>query len=198
MGQAPATGRNSLRTLPRNFPGPFGHRGGRGVAVLPGDRRGLRAHRRDHRPAGLGCDSTGCAVPGARTCRTGRPSTRDAGGAAAARGGRPGRPVKRPQHLRHCRTSALPDAVEAPVLLKVGDNISTDEISPAGARALPFRSNIPKLAEFTFTQIDATYPRGRRGGRRRPGTSSSPARTTVRGPRVSTPRSPRATSACRR
>ena len=35
--------------------------------------------------------------------------------------------------------------------LKVGDNISTDEISPAGARALPFRSNIPKLAMFIFT-----------------------------------------------
>jgi aconitate hydratase len=51
----------------------------------------------------------------------------------------------------------IPDLIEAPVLLKVGDNISTDEISPAG-RALPFRSNIPKLAEFTFTQIDETYP----------------------------------------
>ena len=40
----------------------------------------------------------------------------------------------------------------------MGDNISTDEISPAGARALPFRSNIPKLADFTFTQVDETYP----------------------------------------
>ena len=44
------------------------------------------------------------------------------------------------------------------MLLKVGDNISTDEISPAGARALPFRSNIPKLAMFSFTQIDDSYP----------------------------------------
>lgn len=53
----------------------------------------------------------------------------------------------------------LPARIEAPVLLKVGDDVSTDEISPAGARALPFRSNIPKLAEFTFTQIDQDYPR---------------------------------------
>jgi aconitate hydratase len=53
---------------------------------------------------------------------------------------------------------ALPDEFEAPVLLKVGDNVSTDEISPAGAAALPYRSNIPKLAEFTFTRIDADYP----------------------------------------
>ena len=59
--------------------------------------------------------------------------------------------------------SGLPDfdplanSIAAPVLLKVGDNISTDEISPAG-QALPFRSNIPKLAEFTYTQVDQTYP----------------------------------------
>ncbi len=52
----------------------------------------------------------------------------------------------------------MPDRIEAPVLSKVADNISTDEISPAGARALPFRSNIPKLAQFTFTQVDETYP----------------------------------------
>jgi aconitate hydratase len=45
------------------------------------------------------------------------------------------------------------------VLLKVGDNVSTDEISPAGAAALPYRSNIPKLAEFTFTRVDRDYPR---------------------------------------
>jgi hypothetical protein len=53
----------------------------------------------------------------------------------------------------------LAERIEAPVLLKVGDDVSTDEISPAGARALPLRSNIPKLAEFTFTPIDPDYPR---------------------------------------
>jgi aconitate hydratase len=51
----------------------------------------------------------------------------------------------------------LPDQLELPVLLKVGDNISTDEIMPAGARVLPFRSNIPKIAEFAFDAIDQTY-----------------------------------------
>jgi aconitate hydratase len=39
----------------------------------------------------------------------------------------------------------------------LGDDISTDEILPAGARVLPYRSNIPKLAEFTFDQVDETY-----------------------------------------
>ena len=43
------------------------------------------------------------------------------------------------------------------VVLKVGDHISTDEILPAGARVLPFRSNIPKISEFTFDRIDESY-----------------------------------------
>jgi aconitate hydratase len=51
----------------------------------------------------------------------------------------------------------LPDRLEMPVLLKVGNNISTDEIMPAGARVLPYRSNIPKISEFTFEIIDPTY-----------------------------------------
>jgi aconitate hydratase len=66
--------------------------------------------------------------------------------------------VKGPNVSSLPELSPLPDEIEAPVLLKVGDNISTDEISPAGARALPFRSNIPKLAMFSFTQVDDSYP----------------------------------------
>lgn len=45
-----------------------------------------------------------------------------------------------------------------PVLLIVGDNISTDEILPAGARVLPFRSNIPEISHFAFEAIDPDYP----------------------------------------
>src|SRR5699024_6195600 len=52
----------------------------------------------------------------------------------------------------------LPDRLDIPVVLAVGDNISTDEILPAGAKVLPYRSNIPKLAEFAFSVIDDTYP----------------------------------------
>jgi aconitate hydratase len=43
------------------------------------------------------------------------------------------------------------------VLLKVGDNVSTDEILQAGAKALPFRSNIPEISKFAFAALDATY-----------------------------------------
>src|SRR5438477_71110 len=59
----------------------------------------------------------------------------------------------------------LPDRVAGPTLLKVGDDISTDEIMPAGARVLPYRSNIPAMGDFAFVPIDETYPeRARRAG----------------------------------
>ena len=51
----------------------------------------------------------------------------------------------------------LPADLRAPVAITVGDDISTDEILPAGARVLPFRSDIARLAEFTFSQVDEGY-----------------------------------------
>ncbi len=51
----------------------------------------------------------------------------------------------------------LPDQMELPVLLKMGDNISTDEILAGGARVLPYRSNLPEISKFTFEIIDESY-----------------------------------------
>ena len=51
----------------------------------------------------------------------------------------------------------LPHSFKIPVLLKVEDNISTDEISPAGAKVLPYRSNIPRISEFTYYHVDPEY-----------------------------------------
>jgi aconitate hydratase len=51
----------------------------------------------------------------------------------------------------------LKDAIEADVLLKLGDNITTDDIMPAGSKVLPFRSNIPAISEFVFTNIDKSF-----------------------------------------
>lgn len=50
------------------------------------------------------------------------------------------------------------NTLTAELVLKVGDNITTDHIMPAGAKILPYRSNIPKLAEFCFTVCDPTFP----------------------------------------
>jgi aconitate hydratase len=51
----------------------------------------------------------------------------------------------------------MTDSIRAPVLLKVGDNISTDHIMPAGARILPLRSNIPAISEYVFERVDPSF-----------------------------------------
>ncbi len=55
-------------------------------------------------------------------------------------------------------TSPLADSIEAPCSLKVGDNITTDHIMPAGAKILPLRSNIPAISKFCFTVCDEEFP----------------------------------------
>lgn len=54
-------------------------------------------------------------------------------------------------------TEALPDALSAKAVLKVGDDITTDHIMPAGAKILPYRSNIPHLSQFCFAVCDTTF-----------------------------------------
>lgn len=51
----------------------------------------------------------------------------------------------------------LQNAYEVPVLLKMGDNVSTDEILKAGAEVLPFRSNLPEISKYSYTVIDETF-----------------------------------------
>ena len=55
-------------------------------------------------------------------------------------------------------TSPLDNQIEAAVILKVGDNITTDHIMPAGSKVLPYRSNVPKISEFCFSVVDETFP----------------------------------------
>ena len=52
----------------------------------------------------------------------------------------------------------VPDEIDASLVLKVGDNITTDHIMPAGAKVLPYRSNIPKMSEFCFEVCDPGFP----------------------------------------
>ena len=54
-----------------------------------------------------------------------------------------------------CRETA--DTLSFPVLLKAGDNVSTDDIMPAGTKVLPFRSNVPEISKFTYERIDADF-----------------------------------------
>ncbi len=156
MGQAPAVGRNSLRTMPRNFPGRSGTREDSVWLCSPetAAAAALTGQITDPRDLAEQLEMTypKLTLPAHASVNTAmlvpplpEPEARQV------------ELIKGPNVSDLPDFDPLPDDIEAPVLLKVGDDISTDEISPAG-RALPFRSNIPKLAEFTYTQVDDTYP----------------------------------------
>ena len=67
--------------------------------------------------------------------------------------------VERGPNIKPIPKGAPPAAdLECELILKVGDNITTDHIMPAGAKILPYRSNVPKLSEFCFTVCDPEFP----------------------------------------
>lgn len=66
--------------------------------------------------------------------------------------------LRGPNIKEYPKTSPLTDSIEASCSLKVGDNITTDHIMPAGAKILPLRSNIPKISEHCFTVCDKEFP----------------------------------------
>ncbi|MGH3520209.1 MAG: aconitate hydratase [Haloechinothrix sp.] len=164
MGQAPAVGHNSLRTFPRNFPGRSGTKEDAVWLCSPetAAASALTGKITDPRDLAdqLGLGYPDLALPERASVNTDMlvaplPPDEAAGQEL----------VKGPNISGLPDFPPLPDDIEARVLLKVGDNVSTDEISPAGAQALPLRSNIPKLADFTFTRIDESYPaRAREAG----------------------------------
>ena len=154
MGQAPATGRISLRTVPRNFPGRSGTREDQVCLVSPETAAASALTGRITDPRTLG-------IPYPRIHEPGRPSV-DVSLPAAPEPVKTAREVtlvKGPNIETLPEFDPLPDELKIPVLLKVGDNISTDEIMPAGAEVLPFRSSIPRISEFVFAPIDDSYPR---------------------------------------
>lgn len=66
--------------------------------------------------------------------------------------------ILRGPNIKPCPAGpVLPECLELPVLLKAGDNVSTDDIMPAGAKVLPLRSNIPEISRFTFERIDTSF-----------------------------------------
>ena len=153
MGQAPATGKISLRTVPRNFPGRSGTREDKVCLVSPETAAASALKGVITDPRNLRMPYPKMAEPRKPILNTGMlmpPPPADQA--------RKVRLEKGPNIASLPRLKALPDAMELPVLLKVGDHISTDEILPAGASVLPFRSNIPKISEFTFRAVDETYP----------------------------------------
>ncbi len=152
MGQAPATDKISLRTVPRNFPGRSGTREDQVYLVSPetAAASALKGKITDPRELGIpypkvnDLDDPILVTEGIVSPL----SAEEAEGETLDKG---------PNISNLPNFDPLPDEIEIPVLLKVGDDISTDGIMPAGTRVLPFRSNIPKISEFCFEVIDGSY-----------------------------------------
>ena len=152
MGQAPATGRNSLRTMPRNFPGRSGTDEDAVWLCSPETAAAAALTGVITDPRELDLEYPALRLPDSTHVNTSMlvaPLPPD--------DAREQELVKGPNIAALPELDALPERIEAPVELKVGDDISTDEILPAGARVLPLRSNIPAISQFVFHQIDADY-----------------------------------------
>ncbi|MGO3329278.1 aconitate hydratase [Brevibacterium aurantiacum] len=152
MGQAPAVGRNSLRTMPRNFPGRSGTDEDAVWLCSPETAAAAALTGRITDPRDLDMDYPQVRLPEKFSANRSMLV--------------PPLPVEEAREVELVKGSnisslpdfePLPEDIELEILLKVGDNVSTDEIMPAGSRVLPYRSNIPKISEFVYIQVDDTY-----------------------------------------
>jgi aconitate hydratase len=152
MGQAPATEKISLRTVPRNFPGRSGTREDRVYLVSPETAAASAL-------TGVITDPRDLDIPYPHIPDSDQPilNRQMLVAPLPVEEARKSKLEKGPNIASLPEFKELPDELQLPILLKMADNISTDEIMPAGARVLPFRSNIPKISEFAFDVVDRTY-----------------------------------------
>ena len=152
MGQAPATGTNSLRTFPRNYKGRSGTADDAVYLCSPETAAASALRGRITDPRTLGeCPR----VPWPKRFAWKTRVVRAAPGRRLGRARSTADPTSRP----FPSFGPLEDDLELEVLLVVGDNISTDHIMPAGNRVLPYRSNIPAISGFVFDQVDPEFPK---------------------------------------
>ena len=157
MGQAPAPGLASLRTTPRNFPGRSGTKDDQVYLVSPETATASALTGRITDPRELP-DQLDLAYPEFVPSPP-EPSIVEqdllqsppTAGALSV-------PLAKGAHIKSLPVfDALPESFQGPVLLRLGDDVSTDEILPAGQRVLPLRSDIPATAAFAYHDIDPTY-----------------------------------------
>ncbi len=151
MGQSPATGVVSLRTFNRNFPGRSGTSNDRvylcspltaAASAITGEitdpRDIVKEPLKVTLPEKFHIDDSMIISPSQESEKI-----------QIERG-----PNIKPFPVK----GALEKSLKTEVLLKVGDNITTDDIMPAGAKILPLRSNIPAISEHVFLKVDTTFP----------------------------------------
>lgn len=150
MGQAPSTDAISLRTFNRNFLGRSGTKSAQVHLVSPevaiaaaitgeiSDPRKLGDYPEVKQPKKFLIDDNLIVAP-----------AEDGNSVEVLRG----------PNIAPCPTKdPLPETLSGEVLLKTGDNITTDHIMPAGAKILPLRSNVPKISEHVFEVVDSEFP----------------------------------------
>jgi aconitate hydratase len=149
MGQAPATGTNSLRTFPRNFKGRSGTKDDAVYLCSPetAAASALTGHITDPRTMGK--------AP--RVTLPDRFAFREEWLQKPAPAGESVEVVRGPNIKPFPQLDKLPDRLTAKVVIRVGDDISTDIIMPAGNRVLPYRSNIPAISQFVFDVLDEGF-----------------------------------------
>ena len=151
MGQAPPTNAVSVRTFPRNFPGRSGTKDDQVYLASPETAVAAAIFGELRDPRSLG-EAPRVAAP-----RHYLVDGRDL--VAPPPAGTKVEVVRGPNIVPFPQLSPLPETWRGEVWLKTGDNVTTDDILPAGSQILPLRSNLPAISQFAFTRLDPEFPR---------------------------------------
>jgi aconitate hydratase len=150
MGQAPPTNAVSVRTFPRNFPGRSGTKDDKVYLASPESAVAAAVFGELRDPRELG-EYPRIAPPRHFMVTGGNIIPPSVPGEAAE-------VVRGPNIVPFPQLTPLPETWWGEVWLKVGDNVTTDDILPAGSQILPLRSNLPAISQFAFTRLDPEFP----------------------------------------